>query len=103
MTPQKLDAARLAEIEARAKKALGVSKPRVSVAGQDRLRFEILTADIPAMAQALREAWGEVERLTPKHEHRFLTDEDGAVHPCSCGKPHRPARFYVGETLRKLR
>jgi hypothetical protein len=22
-----------------------------------------------------------------KHRHRFLTDEDGCVHPCVCGKP----------------
>lgn len=27
-----------------------------------------------------------VKELTPRHEHRFLTDEDGACWPCKCGK-----------------
>lgn len=27
-------------------------------------------------------------RAKASHEHRFITDEDGAVWPCACGEPY---------------
>lgn len=34
-----------------------------------------------------RDEWrGFPDGLKPKHEHRYVTDDDGCVHPCFCGK-----------------
>jgi hypothetical protein len=30
-------------------------------------------------------------REAAAHTHRFITDEDGCVHPCACGEPWAPA------------
>lgn len=42
------------------------------------------------------------KRANRRHRHRFLTDEEGAIHPCRCGQPcpnpfERKNRF--GETI----
>jgi len=44
------------------------------------------------LRRALKEAG-----VTGHHEHRFITDEDGAVHGCRCGKA------YVDGPLKKAR
>ena len=50
--------------------------------------------DIPrliAEVRRLRDAVAYVgEPLRPAHQHRFFTDDDGAVHGCVCGEPWRP-------------
>ena len=42
--------------------------------------------------RAMRAVWrlADEAKARAAHQHRFITDEDGAVWPCACGQPYAP-------------